>query len=69
MSPRRLPGTAPGFAEDGTGWLTARFEAESVETAMMLVFGLGRDAEIVEPQELSDAVRLRCNSLLIDTMC
>jgi len=54
-------------AEDGAGWFTARFEAESVETAMMLVFGLGRDAEIVEPQELSNAVRLRCSNLTSDS--
>ncbi|NOK57652.1 MAG: WYL domain-containing protein [Chloroflexi bacterium AL-W] len=36
-------------------WFIARFEVGSIEMASMLVFGLGADAEIVEPQELRDA--------------
>jgi predicted DNA-binding transcriptional regulator YafY len=33
------------------------FEFESKETAMMLIFGLGADVEILEPKELENAVR------------
>jgi predicted DNA-binding transcriptional regulator YafY len=50
-------------ADDGTGWFTARFAAESIEAALMLSFGLGADAEIVEPQELLDELRVRCRAL------
>jgi predicted DNA-binding transcriptional regulator YafY len=41
---------------DATGWLTVRFDLESMDFARMLVFGLGRQAVIVEPPELQAAV-------------
>lgn len=50
-------------ADDGTGWFTARFAAESIEAALMLVVGLGADAEIVEPHELREEVHARCRVL------
>lgn len=43
-------------APDANGWLTVRFDLESIDFAKMLVFGLGRQAEIVEPPELKEAV-------------
>lgn len=46
---------------DTQGWFTARFRAESIRPAMMLVFGLGADAVVVEPQELLDVVRSQCD--------
>lgn len=51
------------LADDGTGWFTAQFAAESIESALMLVVGLGADAEIIEPQELRESVRARCRAL------
>jgi len=41
---------------DETGWPTVKIHMESVELAKMLVFGLGKDAEVVEPKELQLAV-------------
>jgi predicted DNA-binding transcriptional regulator YafY len=49
---------------DETGWFTARFETETIEPAKMLVFGLGCDAVIIEPQELGELVRAQSASLL-----
>jgi predicted DNA-binding transcriptional regulator YafY len=43
-------------APDTEGWLTVRFDLESMDFARMLVFGLGGQAEIVEPPELKEAV-------------
>ncbi len=42
---------------DAAGWLTVRFDLESLDFAKMLVFGLGRQAAIVEPPELKEAMR------------
>jgi predicted DNA-binding transcriptional regulator YafY len=41
---------------DKTGWLTIQVQTESVELAKMLVFGLGKDAIVLEPVELCEAV-------------
>lgn len=41
---------------DTAGWLTVHFDLESMDLARMLVFGLGSQAEIVEPAELKEAV-------------
>ncbi len=46
------------------GWLTARFQLESRDLAEMLVFGLGRQAVVVEPQALRDAVLSRAQEIL-----
>jgi predicted DNA-binding transcriptional regulator YafY len=37
-------------------WYTVRVQTESIELAKMLVFGLGSQATVVEPQSLHDAV-------------
>ena len=41
---------------DAAGWLTVHFDLESLDLAKMLVFGLGRQAMVVEPLELKEAV-------------
>jgi predicted DNA-binding transcriptional regulator YafY len=41
---------------DADGWFTVEFDLESIDLAKMLVFGLGGQAEIVEPLELKEAV-------------
>ena len=41
---------------DADGWLTVQFDLESMDLARMLVFGLGGQAEIVEPPELKEAM-------------
>ncbi|MBI1279711.1 MAG: WYL domain-containing protein [Anaerolineaceae bacterium] len=41
---------------DATGWLTVHLHMASIELAKMLVFGLGKDALVLEPPELSQAV-------------
>ena len=38
------------------GWIVVHFQLESMELAKMLVFGLGRQAIVVEPQELQEAM-------------
>jgi predicted DNA-binding transcriptional regulator YafY len=43
------------FVPDGE-WVTAHLHMESIELAKMLVFGLGADAEIIDPPELREAV-------------
>ncbi|MEM8532835.1 MAG: transcriptional regulator [Chloroflexota bacterium] len=49
------PGAYEIIETTDDGWFVARFEVGSIEVASMLVFGLGADAEILEPQELRDA--------------
>jgi hypothetical protein len=52
--PGRYELDAPS-SEDG--WMTARFQLESIEMAKMLIFGLGAaHTEIVEPAALRDAM-------------
>ncbi len=41
---------------DADGWHSVHFHLESLDFAKMLVFGLGAQAEIVEPAELKEAV-------------
>jgi predicted DNA-binding transcriptional regulator YafY len=41
---------------DAGGWITVHLQLESVDLARMLVFGLGRQAVIVGPPELREAV-------------
>jgi predicted DNA-binding transcriptional regulator YafY len=38
------------------GWLTVQFHLESLDLAKMLIFGLGSQAIVIEPQALRDAV-------------
>jgi predicted DNA-binding transcriptional regulator YafY len=39
------------------GWKTLRFQVESIDLAKMLVFGLGNQADILDPPELREAIR------------
>lgn len=41
---------------DADGWITVKFQLESIDLAKMLVFGLGQQATVVEPQELQEAI-------------
>ncbi|HEX2907953.1 MAG TPA: WYL domain-containing protein, partial [Phototrophicaceae bacterium] len=41
---------------DANGWLMLHIRIESAELAQMLVFGLGKQAQVVEPAELRQAV-------------
>lgn len=41
---------------DESGWITVRFQIETLELAKMLVFGLGNQADVIEPAELREAV-------------
>ncbi len=41
---------------DDSGWLTIKVHMESIELAKMLVFGLGKDAVVLDPPELAQAV-------------
>jgi predicted DNA-binding transcriptional regulator YafY len=49
---------------DADGWLTVQFHLESMDLARMLVFGLGRQAVIVEPQDLKEAVLSRAREIV-----
>lgn len=51
-------------ATDESGWLTARFRLESLELARMLVFGLGADAQVLDPPELGAAVLAAAREIL-----
>jgi predicted DNA-binding transcriptional regulator YafY len=56
-----LPSRAESLGEDArTGWLTFRCSVSSREHATLIVFGLGDDAEIVEPDDLRTALRDAC---------
>jgi predicted DNA-binding transcriptional regulator YafY len=41
---------------DAAGWVTVRFQMETLELAKMLVFGLGKQTHVIEPDELRYAV-------------
>lgn len=49
-------------AEDG--WVTARFQLESLELAKMLVFGLGTQCVVLEPEALYETVITAARELL-----
>lgn len=54
---RLVPGRSAVVETSGdSGWVTARFHLESIELAKMLVFGIGAEVEIIEPDELRQAV-------------
>lgn len=46
------------------GWVTIQFHLESMDLAKMLVFGLGQDAVVVEPQQLQEAVLSTAEAML-----
>jgi predicted DNA-binding transcriptional regulator YafY len=41
---------------DVAGWFRAQVQVPSMDSAKMLIFGLGAEAEVVEPVELRDAI-------------
>lgn len=49
---------------DSDGWITVHFRLDSTDLARMLVFGLGADASVVEPQELHEAVLSTVRAML-----
>jgi predicted DNA-binding transcriptional regulator YafY len=49
------PGRCEILATEGE-WVMARLHYESMELAKMLVFGLGMDAEVIEPVELQQTI-------------
>jgi predicted DNA-binding transcriptional regulator YafY len=53
LTPGRFQITEPA---NDIGWLTVKIHMESMELAKMLVFGLGKDGEVIEPPELHQAV-------------
>ena len=61
--PGRYSIREPG-SEDG--WMTAQFYTESMDLAKMLIFGLGTQVVIVEPQELHTAVVQAAGDILLN---
>lgn len=59
-----IPGRNEVLAEDADGWLTMRLHVETPELAEMLVFGLGAQAEIVEPAALKSRVREAAQAII-----
>ncbi len=53
------PGSYELIETASEDWFTARFEVESLEVAVMFVFGLGVNARILEPRELQETVLQR----------
>jgi predicted DNA-binding transcriptional regulator YafY len=52
------PGRSEVLAEDtASGWLTIRLNVDAPELADMLVFGLGAQCEVIEPEALRGRVR------------
>jgi predicted DNA-binding transcriptional regulator YafY len=49
---------------DEKGWLTVQFAMESKDLAQMLVFGLGAQAIVIEPDELGETVLNKARELL-----
>ena len=49
---------------DSDGWITIQFRLDSMGLAKMLVFGLGEDATVVEPQELHEAILNTARAIL-----
>ncbi len=58
------PGTHETVGLPGGGWLTVRFNVASFESALMVLFGLGEDGDVVEPEELRTGLRERAKALL-----
>lgn len=58
------PGRCEILEAPDDGWITARFHLESIDLASMMVFGLGRQAVVVEPAELREAVLNAAHELL-----
>ena len=59
-----VPGRSQEIGTDDRGWVTLHFQIDNVALAKMLVFGLGKACEVVEPQNLWSAVVEDCRLLL-----
>lgn len=46
------------------GWFIAQFEVESIEVALMLMFALGEQAEIIDPPQLHEAYTTQLRNVL-----
>lgn len=46
------------------GWVTAHFHLDSLDLAKMLVFGLGKQGEVIEPPELQEAVQTAAREVI-----
>ena len=55
-------------AADEAGWVRVRVELESRDLAVMLVFGLGAKARVIEPPELREAIRESARDVLGPTV-
>jgi predicted DNA-binding transcriptional regulator YafY len=55
--------------ENVEGWTTAHFHMASMDLAKMLVFGLGKQAVVIEPQALREAVIQTACELIKDQSC
>jgi predicted DNA-binding transcriptional regulator YafY len=62
------PGRSQLLATDADGWTTVRLQLESAELAKMLVFGLGSQGEVIEPQGLKEEVLRACQEMLAGPM-
>lgn len=51
-------------ADGAAEWVRVAIEAEAIEPAMMLVFGLGSNCQVIEPPELKQAVVQRSRQML-----
>lgn len=58
------PGTHEIVGLPDNEWLTVCFHVSSFESALMVVFGLGKGAEVMEPEELRIEMRERAEALL-----
>lgn len=58
------PGRSQHLSTEMDGWLTMRFQLDSILLAKMMVFGLGNQCEVVAPIALQRAVAEECASLL-----
>lgn len=58
------PGTHEMMGLPEGEWLTIRFNVASFESALMVLFGLGAFAEVVEPEALKTEMRERARALL-----
>ncbi len=54
----------PPSAPDADGWVSVRIHLESHDLAIMLVFGLGAHARVVEPPELQAAIQQTAQAVL-----
>jgi predicted DNA-binding transcriptional regulator YafY len=61
LTPGRCQILAPA---DADGWLTAQIRMESAGLARMIVFGLGKQGQVIEPPELREAVLQTARDLL-----